>query len=158
MSADLPPQVDAPRRETRRNLLNVLLGTGLAGWLGTVLYPILRYLSPLEQAQNAGEAVLNETQKNEVVAESFAILPLGNTRVIVLRDPKEKLRALSAVCTHEGCTVQYKSDEGVIWCACHNGRYDLDGHVLSGPPPRPLAQFEVSGSLATKVVVSKESA
>jgi len=43
----------------------------------------------------------------------------------------------------------------VIWCACHNGRFDLDGRVLSGPPPRPLAAFKTSGSLDTRIVVSR---
>ena len=48
-------------------------------------------------------------------------------------------RALSATCTHLGCIVQYRSDLQEIWCACHNGLYDLNGRNISGPPPRPLA-------------------
>jgi Rieske Fe-S protein len=32
---------------------------------------------------------------------------------------------------------------GVIWCACHNGKYDLNGHNISGPPPRPLEEYRV---------------
>jgi Rieske Fe-S protein len=31
-----------------------------------------------------------------------------------------------------------------IWCACHNGRYDLTGKNVAGPPPRPLEAFDVS--------------
>ena len=38
--------------------------------------------------------------------------------------------------------MQYKQDESIIWCACHNGRFDLDGRVLSGPPPRALARLQ----------------
>jgi len=37
--------------------------------------------------------------------------------------------------------VQYVAGDSVILCACHNGKYDLDGRVLSGPPPRPLAKW-----------------
>jgi len=37
--------------------------------------------------------------------------------------------------------VQYVRADSVVWCACHNGRFDLDGRVISGPPPRPLAQW-----------------
>jgi Rieske Fe-S protein len=34
--------------------------------------------------------------------------------------------------------VGYQPDLGCIRCACHEGRFDLDGRVLSGPPPAPL--------------------
>ena len=41
------------------------------------------------------------------------------------------------------CTVQYRSDLREVWCACHNGIYDLNGRNVSGPPPRPLDVFDV---------------
>ncbi|RCK77566.1 MAG: Ubiquinol-cytochrome C reductase iron-sulfur subunit [Ignavibacteriae bacterium] len=60
-----------------------------------------------------------------------------------MRTPKGDFRAFDATCTHLDCTVQYKKDMGVIWCACHNGKYDLNGRNISGPPPRPLIPFKV---------------
>jgi len=140
----------------RRKLLTGLLGISLTGWLATVLYPILRYLSPLEQSGSADETDLSDKAKGDIAAAGFSIVALGTDRVIVFKDPKGGLRALSAKCTHEGCTVQYKRDESLIWCACHNGKFDLDGRVLSGPPPRPLTAFRASGSLDTKVVVARQ--
>jgi Rieske Fe-S protein len=41
------------------------------------------------------------------------------------------------------CTVQYQQAERQIWCACHNGLYDLNGRVVSGPPPRALEEYSV---------------
>jgi Rieske Fe-S protein len=41
------------------------------------------------------------------------------------------------------CTVQYREARHDIWCACHNGTYNLNGQVISGPPPRPLEEFAV---------------
>ncbi len=143
---------------SRRGLLTGLLGASLLGWIATALYPILRYLSPLHLTENANEVELADKAKSDIAAGGFSIVALGTERVIVLRDPQGKLHATSAKCTHEGCTVQYKRDESIIWCACHNGRYDLDGRVLSGPPPRALALYKTSGSLDTKVVVSRETA
>lgn len=140
---------------TRRSLLNWLLGGSLAGWVATALYPILNYLSPLPATGSADEAELGDKAKSDIAAAGFAIVALGTERVIVFEDPQARIRALSAKCTHEGCTVQYKTDESIIWCACHNGRFDVDGRVLSGPPPRPLAPYKVAGSLDTKVVVSR---
>jgi len=39
--------------------------------------------------------------------------------------------------------VQYDSARRIIWCACHNGQYDLNGKVISGPPPAPLTEYTV---------------
>jgi Rieske Fe-S protein len=41
------------------------------------------------------------------------------------------------------CTVQFREDMGSLWCACHNGRFDLNGQNVAGPPPRPLEQYAV---------------
>jgi cytochrome b6-f complex iron-sulfur subunit len=62
------------------------------------------------------------------------------------------------VCTHLECTVQYKIDTAQLWCACHNGLYDLSGRVVSGPPPRALDVFTVNvrgEGLDADVVVSR---
>jgi len=149
------PAGPEPRGTSRRTLLNAVLGTSLAGWLATAFYPVLRYLSPLRDARNTDEAELDAKSRQEVAAAGFAIVPFGSERVLVLRDHQGRLRAVSAKCTHEGCTLQYKADESLIWCACHNGRFDLDGRVLSGPPPRALAAYKATGTLETKVVISR---
>jgi Rieske Fe-S protein len=51
--------------------------------------------------------------------------------------------------------VQLVPADGIVWCACHNGKFALDGRVISGPPPRPLAAFTVEGDLAGTVSVTK---
>lgn len=55
----------------------------------------------------------------------------------------EQFKALSAVCTLLGCTVQYRKDFQHIWCACHNGHFDLNGRNIAGPPPTPLEEYQV---------------
>jgi Rieske Fe-S protein len=50
-------------------------------------------------------------------------------------------RALSATCTHLGCTVRWESNAGQFHCPCHGGVYDRAGAVVSGPPPRPLVRL-----------------
>ena len=90
------------------------------------------------------------------------IVRAGAARILVFEDAQQKLRALDARCTHEGCTVQYVPGDSVIWCACHNGKFDLDGRVLSGPPPRPLAgygcQREPDGSVIVSLNRAKDQA
>ena len=45
-------------------------------------------------------------------------------------------RAFAGTCTHLACTVQYRESQNDIFCACHNGVYDIEGRNVSGPPPR----------------------
>lgn len=52
-------------------------------------------------------------------------------------------RCLSAVCSHTGCNVAWRANEKLFVCPCHGGRYDMDGNVVSGPPPRPLTQLAI---------------
>ncbi|MEE9271021.1 MAG: Rieske (2Fe-2S) protein [Candidatus Krumholzibacteria bacterium] len=128
---------------TRRQFTNLLLGGGLIGWLGSVVYPIVSYLKPPEvpeanvQTVNAGPAAEFEPNAGQII--KFGRLP-----VIVIKTATGDFRAFSATCTHLDCIVQYRSDLRQIWCACHNGLYDLKGRNVSGPPPRPLDEFAVN--------------
>ena len=143
---------------TRRSLVDLLLGGSFVAWIGAVVYPVLRYLTPAKRGVAADKATLTDAQKGDLAAKGFLILPMGSERVLVLRDREQKLRALSAKCTHEGCTVQYVPADEVIWCACHNGKFALDGRVLSGPPPRALAGFTVEGDATGPVTIKKTGA
>ena len=129
-------------RQTRRSFLDLVLGLGATGWIGAVLYPVLRYLTPLPSAGPGGPVQLSGEQTKTLAKDRYVIVPAQGKRILVFQDSASKLRALDARCTHEGCTVQFVPGEAVIWCACHNGRYDLDGRVISGPPPRPLDQYD----------------
>lgn len=53
------------------------------------------------------------------------------------------VKVYSNVCTHLQCRASWKDDRQVFFCPCHDGVYSIDGEVISGPPPRPLDQFEV---------------
>ena len=81
---------------------------------------------------------------DDMEKDSGKIIKFGNRPVIVIRKPTGEYIAFGAVCTHLDCIVQYKKDYGQIYCACHNGRYDLNGRVASGPPPAPLTKFGVT--------------
>jgi Rieske Fe-S protein len=70
-----------------------------------------------------------------------------------LKTPGGELRAFSARCTHLDCTVQYREDLNHIWCACHNGHFDLAGRNIAGPPPTPLERFDVNVR-GSQIVVS----
>lgn len=128
--------------EGRRDVLNWLLGSWLAGVLGSIFYPVARYLVPPDVAEAAPPSVI-AGKAADFAPNSGRIVPFGTVPVMVLRTTAGELRAFSATCTHLACTVQYRPDLEHIWCACHNGHYDLNGRNIEGPPPRPLDRFEV---------------
>ncbi|MGA9533687.1 MAG: ubiquinol-cytochrome c reductase iron-sulfur subunit [Anaerolineales bacterium] len=60
----------------------------------------------------------------------------------VLTDNGRDYIAMSNVCTHLGCHVRWVEKQGRFYCPCHNGVFDREGNVLSGPPPRPLDRYQ----------------
>jgi Rieske Fe-S protein len=130
-------------RNGRRKFLSLLLGGALIGWLGSLLYPLARYLIP-PKIPEAKLTTLKVARVDEVVPNTALMFRYGRKPGILIRTQEGKFSAFSAVCTHLDCTVQFRSDWGIIWCACHNGRYDLTGRNIAGPPPRPLTPFDVN--------------
>ena len=127
----------------RRRFLNRLLGTWAGGVVASVFYPVIRYLVPPEVPEAATLSVSGGNLAT-LSPNSGRIVPFGSAPVIVIRTATGEFRGFSATCTHLACTVQYRPDLGHIWCACHNGHYDLNGRNISGPPPAPLAVFDVN--------------
>jgi Rieske Fe-S protein len=138
---------------TRRNLLNYLLGTGALASLGAILYPITRFMIPPRIVESTASSVVAATVA-ELKPNEGKIFKFGSKPGLLIQTPAGEYRAFSAVCTHLDCTVQYRSEEKLIWCACHNGRYDLTGKNISGPPPRPLEEFKVNVR-GEEIVVSR---
>ena len=127
----------------RRQFTNFLLGGGLLGWLGSVFYPVISFLKPPDIPE-ANVQSLKAGVASEFAANSAEILKFGRKPVILIRTEAGEFRAFAATCTHLDCIVQYRSDLRQIWCACHNGLYDLKGRNVSGPPPKPLEEFTVN--------------
>jgi Rieske Fe-S protein len=60
----------------------------------------------------------------------------------IKRVKEDEVVAISAGCTHLGCIVTWDEDQKIFKCPCHDGRYDAEGRVISGPPPRPLRRHK----------------
>ena len=126
----------------KRNFLKFILSGSLLALAGSVLYPILAFLKPPIQAEVEVSSV-KAGKLDAIEKDSGQIVKFGSKPVLLVRTASDELRAFSATCTHLDCTVQYKKEMGLIWCACHNGKYDLNGRNSSGPPPRPLDEYRV---------------
>ena len=126
----------------RRTVTSWLLGSAVAASLASFFYPVARFLN----APKVSEASVNEVAAGKVQdlkPNSGKIVKFGNKPALLVRINETDWKAFSAVCTHLNCTVQYQEARREIWCACHNGTYDLEGRVASGPPPKPLEELAV---------------
>ena len=59
----------------------------------------------------------------------------------VVRIDESAVRVFSDICTHLGCRVTWHAYPGHYISPCHNGHFDILGDVVSGPPPRPLDEY-----------------
>jgi cytochrome b6-f complex iron-sulfur subunit len=147
---------DNMNNKSRRSFLNFIIKGSVVAWILSVLYPIYRYLIPPRGVGEPNPKSIKDGKVDELKLNSGRIVRFGTQPVILIRTDVGDIRAFSAVCTHLGCIVQYRPDLKHIWCACHNGHYDLNGINISGPPPRPLAPYKVNNKDGT-VFISSES-
>jgi Rieske Fe-S protein len=97
----------------------------------------IRFLTP--PVNQVGSTTLVAGPPTDFPANALTPLTVGP--VFIGRD-EGGLFALSAVCTHLGCTVA-RSDDGLI-CPCHHSRFALDGTNVAGPAPRPLPHLALN--------------
>ncbi|HEX7412069.1 MAG TPA: ubiquinol-cytochrome c reductase iron-sulfur subunit [Bacteroidales bacterium] len=120
---------------------NAAIGIAALGSLGVTL----DFLAPkvlLELPRRFVIGMLATMQPNTVLFDA-------EHRLIVFRDKQGYFYALSAVCTHLGCIVEWKETgipgypEGVIACPCHGSIFNKTGDVIRGPAPRSLDRFKL---------------
>jgi cytochrome b6-f complex iron-sulfur subunit len=130
---------------SRRQFIALGLATLGAAWAGTFVQSRLFPQSTAQEAKPV-EFPLAELPVGGVKPITYAGAP-----ALVLRTPVG-IRALSLVCTHMGCVVQWQAAEKGFYCPCHGGRFDEFGDVTGGPPPVSLEQFPVKVEGDTVIV------
>lgn len=126
----------------RRKFVNLLLGGGLLTTLGAIFAPIINFVIP-PKVQESTQSSVVAAKVGELPLNSGKIFRFGSKPGILVRTQADEYVAFTAICTHLQCTVQYRPDFKHIWCACHNGHFDLTGKNIAGPPPRPLEAYKV---------------
>lgn len=135
--------MDKTPPKNRRSFLKWSMRLGFLGWLGSILYPISRYLVP-PKIPEANISSIRVGSVNEFSSGTGTIFQFGRIPGILIRLANGQFKAFAGTCTHLSCIVQYRDDLNQIWCACHDGRFDLSGRNVSGPPPRPLEEYDVN--------------
>jgi Rieske Fe-S protein len=134
--------IDDPAAMSRRGFFDWLLGTGIVALAGAAVYPLVRFVIP-PKVPEAKAAQVVAAKVGELTPNTGKIFRFGKDPALLIMTTDGKYRAFTAICTHLDCTVQYRGDLERIWCACHNGHYDLNGNNIQGPPPAPLTTYDV---------------
>ena len=137
---------------SRKNFLNVAGWFAFFGFLATATVGALRLMVPrvLYEAPSAFKAGFPEDfvvgEVNEKYKDEF--------RVWIVRE-LDGFYALSAICTHLGCTPRWLSSENKFKCPCHGSGYHRDGVNFEGPTPRPLERLKISMADDGQIVVDR---
>jgi len=136
----------------RRKFLDYVIGGSFAATMLGVLGSVIQYIRPPETEDANASGPVEVASVVEIPVGTGKVLPLRNTSVIVVNEG-ERFVALSAVCPHANCVVEFNAAKKQLDCPCHGAVFDLQGNVLTGPPPRGLAVYrvEVQGD---KIMVS----
>ena len=67
----------------------------------------------------------------------------------------DRLFVINAVCTHLGCTPDWKASENKFKCPCHGSGYDIEAINFEGPAPRPMDRAHVEVDPEGQIVVNK---
>jgi cytochrome b6-f complex iron-sulfur subunit len=139
---DKPPEDDRGIwRMSRKSFLNVAGWFAVLSFVGTAVVGALRLMVPrvLYEAPSAFKAGFPEDFVVGEVNEKYK----DDYRVWIVRET-EGFYALSAICTHLGCTPRWLPAENKFKCPCHGSGYHRDGINFEGPTPRPLERLRIT--------------
>lgn len=134
----------------RRRFLCTMLGGGVAAMGAGMAIPFAQYAGNLHPTPPPDFVALEKADYSLAPGKG-RMVRYGHIPALLLQpaDASRPPTAFLASCTHLNCTVTYEETKQRIYCACHDGCFDLEGRVISGPPPEPLHK------LFTRVVGGK---
>ncbi len=152
MSSNKKPQQNVSRRQ----FLNYTL-TGVGGFMAAgMLMPMVRFAIDPVMKKEASTKMVSVAQVSDITADpkrfdfkvhiKDAWYETDEPKSAwVYKDDSGKIIALSPVCKHLGCTVDWNNKDypNEFFCPCHLGRYEKDGKNIPGTPPsKPLDRYE----------------
>ncbi len=136
----------------RRRFLNYSGWVGILGSLSVALLGFLRFLFPrvLFEPPTAFKAGPPSDYVPGTVDTRYTL----SHRVWIVREP-EYFYALSAICTHLGCTPRWLPSEDKFKCPCHGSGFKRSGVNFEGPAPRPLERFKITLAEDGQILVER---
>ncbi|MBI5864143.1 MAG: Rieske 2Fe-2S domain-containing protein [Planctomycetes bacterium] len=152
-STSLPVVTPAPvpvvgRRKFFERSLRTL---GAVGTLA-LIWPVIAYVFPSRKRGGAGERVSAGKTEGWAVWEMKKVSVAGKAVGVIRTD--NGFKAFSLICTHLGCIVQWSSTHRSFECPCHEAKFDAEGRVTGGPPPKPLPSYNVAVAQGDVIVTA----
>ncbi len=122
-------------------MLGLILRWGIVAAAGVVVIPIASLLINRRSSQQVNEVVV--CRADELPLYAKRPFRFGTTLATLVHHRPGAYLAFASDCTHGKCTVLYRPQQQDLFCPCHDGIFDLQGRVVSGPPPLPLETFQV---------------
>jgi cytochrome b6-f complex iron-sulfur subunit len=146
LAAELDPPVARGSAGTRRTLLRTATVAGTAAAAGTVGAGIDHVLTSRAAPAPAVSGTLTPSHGIWLTVAASADLPDGAVRPFTagaitgyIERVDGNLRAVSGICTHQGCRLALAASPARLVCPCHGATFALDGAVLSHRFPAPIA-------------------
>ncbi len=127
----------------RRGIVQWLTGLFLSLWGFAFVGAVASYLKPPSTPRSAGLNILSAGRASELLAGNARFLQHGNSPIYVIRLANGEVVAVSAICTHFRCVLNWKREDSTLVCPCHRGVFNSVGEVMSGLPSRSLRSFDV---------------
>jgi Rieske Fe-S protein len=139
---------------SRRDFMKFMIGAlggliGLGYGLPAIAYVVAPALAKSQAQQWIQLGAVSKIElgtptlfKVNITRQTGWIVNQEELSIYVLTEDGRDFVAMSNVCTHLGCRIRWIADQNQYFCPCHNGVYDKRGNVVSGPPPRPLDQYQ----------------
>ena len=125
---------------SRREFLSGLWAISLAGLFGQTAFGLLNFFRPRKVPGSFGGIVAAGTPE-EFKPGTVSHIQQGRFYISRLEDGG--MLALWQRCSHLGCTVPWREDEGQFHCPCHSSLFDRRGELTGGPAPRPMDIFPI---------------
>lgn len=123
-------------------IIGVAVATPLIGYFLSPAWK--RTVTPFTAIARTGDIPRGEpafVTYEERARDGWFVSTLSKGAWVVNKDGKEFI-VLDPRCTHLNCPYYWDKDNKRFQCPCHDGRFDIDGNVTGGPPPRPLDRLE----------------
>lgn len=135
----------------RRNFLRNIFGGTIILWFGGIFYFLLSYLSHAKKGKEVFPRA--KISSKEISPSKPTLIKIGNEHVWIIETEENIFSAVSAVCTHKRCILEWERGSGRFICPCHKGIFDREGNPVFGPPSKPLKRFNISKK-GDKIIVS----
>jgi len=142
-----------PEEISRRNFLTKVVAGSAAVMAAAVATPLVGYfLSPIWKQQQTRSTPIAQVSRIPLGVPTFVrfeqrvpdawVTTTESEGVWIVTKDGQNFTVFDPHCTHLRCPFYWDETQKIFACPCHGGKFDLDGNVIGGPPPRPLDRWE----------------